>query len=133
MEKQKIYCCKCEKERECELCDGSVIYPHRPELATKWFYRCPECHQWIGCHPGTKTPLGTIPTQEMKKARMIIHGLIDPLWRKGIVPRGKIYKMLSKELGTEYHTGWTKSLHECRKVYRAATKVIRKIKGRNNV
>lgn len=129
----KIYCCKCEKERECECVGGNVIYPHRPDLANKWFYRCPECKQYIGCHPGTKNPLGVIPTQEMKKARMIIHDLIDPLWKKGIISRGKLYRLMSKELHIKhYHTGWTRSLQQCRDVYRAATKIIRKLTENDN-
>ena len=58
----KIYCCNCGKEKECELCAGNVIYPHRYDLSCKWFYRCPECRQYIGCHPNSQRPLGVIPT-----------------------------------------------------------------------
>lgn len=125
----KIYCCTCRTDKECELCAGNVIYPHRHDLAGKWFYRCPDCKQYIGCHPNSKRPLGVIPTQEMKKARMIIHGLIDPLWKSGKISRGRLYKLLADELGIkQYHTGWTRSLQQCREVYRAATKVIKKLK-----
>jgi hypothetical protein len=36
---------------------------------------------------------------------------------------------LADELGIkQYHTGWTRSLQQCREVYRAATKVIKKLK-----
>ena len=133
MDTRPIYCCQCGKPQNCEIRKGSDIYPNRPDLARKWFYQCPKCHQWIGCHPGTKNPLGVIPTQEMKKARMIIHDLIDPLWKKGIISRGKLYRLISKELHIEhYHTGWTRSLRECRDVYRAATKIINRLRENGN-
>ena len=36
----KIYCCNCEKEVECILVDGKVVYPHRQDLYSKNFYKC---------------------------------------------------------------------------------------------
>jgi hypothetical protein len=124
----RIYCCTCGKEKECELVDGTVIYPHRPDLAQLNFYRCPSCKQYIGCHPNSIKPLGVIPTQEMKRARMIIHSMIDPLWKSGKISRGKLYRLIAKELGLrEYHTGWTKNIKQCRDTYRAVSKVINQI------
>lgn len=129
----KIYCCNCEKELDCELVKGSVIYPHRQDLSHLNFYRCPKCKQYIGCHPNSTRPLGVIPTQEMKKARIIIHAMIDPLWKQGKITRGKLYRLIADELGIKhYHTGWTKSIKQCRDVYRAASKVITKIIGETN-
>jgi len=128
----KIYCCNCKKEKDCELVKGTSIYPHRPDLANLNFYRCPCCKQYIGCHPNSTKPLGVIPTQEMKKARMIIHDMIDPVWKSGKISRGKLYRLLSKELGIkQYHTGWTRDIKQCRKVYRAATKVISMVNERS--
>lgn len=125
-----IYCCTCKKDIDCKFVKGNVVYPHRPDLAEKNFYICPKCKQYIGCHPNTNRPLGVIPTQEMKKARMIIHGLIDPLWKKGIISRGKLYRLIAKELGIkQYHTGWTRSIGQCRQVYRAASKIIKELKN----
>lgn len=123
----KIYCCNCKKEKDCELVKGTSIYPHRPDLANLNFYRC-SCGGYIGCHPNSDRPLGNIPTQEMKKARMIIHAMIDPWWKKGFIPRGKLYRLIAKELKIkEYHTGWTKSIEQCRDVYRAASKIIKRL------
>ncbi len=124
----KIYCCTCKKDIECDLVSGSVIYPHRQDLFHLTFYRCPFCKQYIGCHPNSIRPLGCIPTQEMKKARIIIHSLIDPIWKSGKITRGKLYRLIANELGIKtYHTGWTRSIKQCRDVYRAASKVIKNI------
>ena len=49
-----------------------------------------------------------------------IHEILDPLWQ-GDKPSGtrkKIYKRLSDALGYEYHTCNTRTIEECRTVYR---------------
>lgn len=59
---------------------------------------------------------------------MIIHAMIDPLWKSGKITRSKLYRLIANELGIKcYHTGWTRSIKQCRDVYRAASKVIEKI------
>lgn len=65
----KIYCCNYEKELDCELVKGSVVYPLRQDLSHLNFYRCPKCKQYIDCHPNSTRPLGVIPTQQMKKSK----------------------------------------------------------------
>jgi len=53
-----IFCCTCEREIKARLTTGREIYPKWPKLAAKNFYRCDECKGYVGCHPGTATPLG---------------------------------------------------------------------------
>lgn len=38
---------------------------------------------------------------ETMAARRCAHASFDPLWRKGHMTRGKAYKLLARELGTE--------------------------------
>ena len=122
----KIYCCNCCKEKDCNMVTGIDIYKHRPDLANLIFYQCPTCKNYVGCHKDSKIPLGVIPTKEMKKARTIIHSLIDPLWQNGKVKRGRLYGLIARELGIkEYHTGWTRSIEQCRDVYKAVAKVVK--------
>lgn len=33
-----------------EYVDGTVIYPHRPDLANRKFYICRPCNAYVGCH-----------------------------------------------------------------------------------
>lgn len=131
----KLWCCGCNKYVEAELCGGDRIYPHRPDLYNLWFYQCPHCKNYVGTHKkwgmGTNgrkhniRALGCIPTPELKKARHKIHEILDPLWQ-GNKPSGtrkRIYKRLSNALGYEYHTGNTRTIEECRTVYRLVKKI----------
>lgn len=94
------------------------------------FWKCDTCKNYVGCHDRgmSERPLGCIPNKEIKNARMHIHALIDPLWKEGKVPRGKIYSMIAKELGySEYHTAEIPTIEEARKVYIAAKKIIKSL------
>jgi len=124
-----LYCCGCNQEIEAKLVDGTVIYPHRPDLADLPFWRCETCRNFVGCHHKTKDrtrPLGCIPTKEIKNARQHIHRILDPLWQTGRMKRGVIYAKLAKAMGsTEYHTAEIRSLEEARQVYRAVQDIAR--------
>ncbi len=124
----KIFCVECQDHMETELVTGREIYPHRPDLADKYFYKCTKCGNCVGCHPNTTKPLGCIPNDELKKARSLIHDKLDPLWKSYAYgkSRGWWYSKLAKELGIkEYHTGWTRSVEECRNVWRAINKILK--------
>jgi len=84
-----------------ELVDGTVIYPHRPDLGSKNFYRCAPCNAYVGCHPGTITPLGRLANAELRKAKMNAHAAFDPLWRQGYMCRRQAYEWLAQELGID--------------------------------
>ncbi len=129
----KIFCVECQEQEETELVTGKDIYPHRPDLADKYFYRCKKCGNYVGCHPNSTRPLGCIPSEELKKARNFIHNKLDPLWRKKVYDkdRGWWYAHIAKELGIkEYHTGWTRSVEECRQVWRAINNILRVLSNR---
>jgi hypothetical protein len=121
----KIYCCYCEKEVETRLTDGGEIYPHREDLADLPFWKC-NCGNFVACHHKTKNrtkPLGCIPNAEIKKARMKIHDLLDPLWQSGAFGRNELYDQLSKVLGRKYHTAELRSLEECAAIAKALIKL----------
>lgn len=118
----KLYCCGCKKEVLPRLTDGKEIYPHRKDLHYLPFWKCDTCQNFVGCHYKTKdrtNPLGCIPTSEIKKARIHIHAILDPLWKTGKIKRGNLYKILSDKLGYEYHTANITDIEEARKIYRA--------------
>lgn len=125
-----IYCCGCEEEVETVIKDGSVVYPHRPDLKHKEFFVCETCNNFVGMNTRSGKPLGVIPTKEISSFRQTIHGLIDPLWKDEIITRSALYKKLSKELGyDEYHTANLRTADECRKVIRYAIKLRGKLYG----
>lgn len=114
----RIACINCGDNVDAELVTGDIVYPHRKDLKHLYFYKCPICGNFVGCHKGTKKPLGVIPTPELKKARIQVHNKLDPLWKSGKHSRKFIYKILSKHLGWEYHTGMTTSVSECEHIIR---------------
>lgn len=111
-----IYCCGCKEEVVAELIKGKEVYPHRKDLYDLYFWRCPNCKNFVGTHKGTIRPLGCIATKELKQYRMGLHDILDPIWKSGKVKRAKLYKQISKYLGYEYHTANTKSKEEVDKV-----------------
>lgn len=100
-----IYCCECGTSVDAVRKSGADIYPHLPKLARKVIWSCPTCKNYVGCHPHTSAPLGTIPTPALRELRQQIHSALDPLWRSGRISRSLAYRMLSERLGIEnYHT-----------------------------
>jgi hypothetical protein len=115
-----IFCCTCNKDVEAALVYGTDCYPHRKDLANLKFYQCPVCKNFVGTHKGTDRPLGVIASSEIKKERMKIHDIIDPLWKTRKIPRKEIYRQISSILGYDYHTANLKTVEDCRKVYSIA-------------
>lgn len=123
----QLWCCQCQKDVEARLTSGAECYPHRPDLAELPRWICDGCHNHVGTHHKTKNPtqtLGNIPSPEIKRARIHIHALIDPVWQTKQMPRRAIYGKMSKALGYQYHTGEIKSIEEARTIYRIAKKII---------
>ena len=108
----KIYCCGCKDFVEAKYITGRQAYPHRPDLFDLGFWQCPDCENFVGTHKKTMQPLGVIATKELKKARMDLHALMDPLWKNGTIRRKKLYKAISAFIGKEYHTANTRSVEE---------------------
>ena len=79
---------------------GDVVYPHRPELATRPYWLCRPCSAYVGCHPGTVRPLGIPADAPTRAARYRAHGYFDRLWRDGgELTRFEAYAWLAGELG----------------------------------
>ena len=117
---QQIHCCGCDKTVTARLTSGAEIYPHRKDLASLPFWKCPTCGNYVGCHHKTGQrlkPLGCIPTHEIRQLRQKIHAKLDPLWKNGVFGRKELYKIISKRAGTDiYHTAEIRSASEARKV-----------------
>lgn len=122
-----IHCTECQTDVDARLTNGAEIYPHRTDLHNLPFWKCDDCHNYVGCHHKTKNrtqPLGNIPNQELRQARQHIHELIDPVWQSKQMTRHELYRLMSAELGWNYHTAMTKNVEEARTAYRAARKII---------
>jgi hypothetical protein len=84
---------------EAELVTGAVIYPRRPDLSHKLFWRCAPCGAYVGCHPGTSNPLGRLANASLRQVRVNAHAWFDQIWRNKDMSRSKAYGWLAKQLG----------------------------------
>lgn len=103
-----------------------MVYPHRPDLHAQPFWKCDACGNYVGCHHKTDkpiTPLGCIPTPEIKNARKHIHAILDPLWQSGRISRKQLYGIISERTGRCYHTAQIRSVEEAREVYRDVKRI----------
>lgn len=124
-----IHCCGCGRDVDARLTDGREIYPRRPQFADLPYWKCDACGNYVGCHHKTgkpTTPLGVIPTPEIRNARQHIHRHLDPLWQSGKVKRRHVYRMVADAMGRrDYHTSDIRSVEEAREVFRAVRKIAR--------
>jgi hypothetical protein len=115
MTTQTIFCCECEQDVPARLTQGYEIYPHRSDLGELPFWIHDDCGNYVGCHHKTNqptTPLGVIPTPELRKARSQIHALMDPLWKSGKIKRDALYAAITDKLGWTYHTSNIRTVDE---------------------
>jgi len=120
-----IYCCECENAVPTEDVDGLSLYPHRPDLAYKRFYMCPACEAFVGCHPGTSVPLGTLAGPRLRFHRSLLHSALDPMWRNGARKRKDVYAAISAKLGYEFHIGEVCTVEDAQRIL----KIISEMEG----
>jgi hypothetical protein len=99
-----VTCPHCKEPAE--RVTGNLIYMRRKDLAEKYFWRCEPCRAYVGCHPGTDTPLGPLAKASTRSARAAAHDAFDPIWQELMAQglskrkaRSKAYAWLSRELG----------------------------------
>lgn len=91
--------------------DNKVIYGRQ---YGKWpfAYMCqtPGCDSYVGIHPKTDIPLGTLANKATRNARKRAKAVFAPLWEDEVMSKDDAYAWLAKELGIEdvnhCHVGW---------------------------
>ena len=75
-----------------------------------WVYHCQDgCGAYVGMHPFTAIPLGTLATAAIRKARKECKPLFEALHTTGRLDRTTAYTQLAAKLGipvAECHFGW---------------------------
>lgn len=118
----KVYCCKCEEDVEAVERRGADIHFGRPDLYELVFWQCRACLNYVGSHKNLRaTPLGNIPTPEMRGMRMQINNILDPIWKDKYMERREVYAALSQALGYNYHTAHIKTMEEGKRALEAVT------------
>ncbi len=78
-------------------------------------YVCRPCDARVGCHDGTRKPLGQLANKELRAAKMRAHAVFDPYWKGNGSKRGhrgrrrrEAYRILANAMGIpsqECHIG----------------------------
>lgn len=106
------------------LQDSSVIW-HGTSYGPMWVCaEYPECDAYVGCHPGTETPLGRLADKKLRKWKILAHRALSRYWQNGKNERSYVYKRLAKALGideTDCHIGMF-DLETCKRVMDLCTK-----------
>ncbi|VUD67788.1 hypothetical protein UKMH10_5551 [Burkholderia pseudomallei] len=100
---------------ECRFCGGAVRIARNSEIYGRdfgdwpWAYLCGGCRAYVGMHPQTAIPLGTLADNETRAARMRAKAAFNPLWQRDGMSRSEAYSWLAARLGIavgETHIGW---------------------------
>ena len=93
----------------CRYCGGKIrvvpaeqIYgkaaAERLNLQTEYIHQCQNCNARVGCHKGTKRPLGSVANETLRLKRMETHQVYDAFWKRRGMTRTKAYKWLAEQL-----------------------------------
>lgn len=100
---------------ECPFCGGQVAISHHDDVYGRtygdwpWMYRCAPCDAYVGMHPFTDIPLGTLANPATRAARKRCKPAFEWLHRFGGWSRSEAYAELARRLGItaeECHFGW---------------------------
>ncbi len=89
--------------RLADLVTTRDIYPHRPDLPEKNYWRCLPCRAWVGCHVGTTNALGRLADGPLRLAKSAVHREFDPIWKSGRMTRKEAYRRLSVGMNLAGH------------------------------
>lgn len=89
---------------KCQYCKGEValfgdssfLY-HGKNYGPVWVCtNYPQCNSYVGCHPGTITPLGSVANKELRLLRKQCHKEFDKMWKFQGYSRIRAYEILSQ-------------------------------------
>lgn len=84
-------------------------------------YKCvsAECDSYVGIHPKTDIPIGTLATATMRAARKQAKAAFAPLWEKQGMDKEAAYSWLADKMGIvpmeHCHIGWF-GIEQCNRV-----------------
>jgi hypothetical protein len=108
-----IYCAACDRNVKSSLVSGWEVFPNQTHLRNCFFWKCPDCGNFVGTHKiknNDFAPLGPIASKKMRERQKIIRNKINSILElKKDIPdaKEKLYKWLSKKLYLpDYRTEW---------------------------
>jgi len=93
------------------LVSNAKVYGGREYGDWPWIYRCegPNCGAYVGTHPNTNIPLGTLATAEIREARVKAKEQFNVLLQSRQMTRTEAYSWLAGKLNiatAACHFGW---------------------------
>ncbi len=116
-----------------KLVTSKVIYTDNRN-SHKLFYLCNNCNAYVGCHKGTKIPLGILADSELRIFKGFAHRSFDKLWRNGDMSRKEAYKWLQRQLNIEAkdcHIGMF-DINKCKRVIEITENYYNPFKDESN-
>lgn len=127
-----------EKPTICRYCGSKVVFTSNAEIYGREYgtgkcYLCRNCRAFVGVHPGTDKPLGTLADEELRSWRKAAHFWFDQIWKKPLrlTTRYKAYGWLAERLELpreKTHIGMFEK-EECEKTIELSREKIRQNKG----
>lgn len=111
----------------CPNCGGPVAMQSNSVVYRKeygqwpFLYRCQDaaCDSYVGLHPKTDIPLGTLANKETRDYRKKAKGLLMPMWEEQGMDRTAVYAWLAGKMGiqdvNQCHIGWF-NIEQCKQV-----------------
>lgn len=110
----------------CPHCGSGVKMVNNVEIYGRQFgawpfaYRCESvsCDSYVGIHPKTDIPIGTLATEPMRAARKLAKAAFSPLWEKQGMDKDAAYAWMAEKMGLDMnhaHVGWF-SIEQCNKL-----------------
>ncbi|WP_369675649.1 zinc-finger-containing protein [Klebsiella pneumoniae] len=99
----------------CHLCDSRIKIATHEEVYGRnysdwpYMYLCEGCGAYVGLHPFTAIPLGTLADKRTREARKLCKEPFERIWRTGVMSRSEAYEWLASKMGIpqqECHFGW---------------------------
>lgn len=82
--------------RNSNIRDASFVYgthSHGGQVYVCSHY--PSCNSYVGVHPGTKIPKGTLANRELRQKRIQAHRIFDQIWQQGILSKPEAYRWVA--------------------------------------
>lgn len=96
-----------KKPTECPYCQSSVEFTSNDKLYGRLYGKWPYCYLCtntkckasVGVHPNTKTPLGTLANDKLKKMRISVKIPFIETYESKKISRSEAYKQLGEIMG----------------------------------
>lgn len=116
---------------QCPHCGGAVELANNSEVYGRefgdwpWIYLCQAqpCRAYVGTHPDTNLPLGTLATAAIRAARKTAKEQFNRLWQGGQMSRTEAYSWLATRMSIPVaacHFGWFDE-EQCKQALQALT------------